>query len=184
MLFRSIPLPIKSFGEEIMDDSRTLMLRCENAQLPGRTFATTEQRTYGPIEKHPYLVTYNDIDLTFILSDDMGTKKIFDDWLEYINPQRTNNFGYRQDYQTDLTVRQYSVSDEITYQATLYEAFPVSMNQLDLDWSNDGYHKLTVTFAYTRWSPGKKNLGRGSIEINQALTESWDEIHIPTPIDW
>ena len=92
-----IPLPIKSFGEEIMDDSRTLMLRCENAQLPGRTFATTEQRTYGPIEKHPYLVTYNDIDLTFILSDDMGTKKIFDDWLEYINPQRTNNFGYPEE---------------------------------------------------------------------------------------
>ena len=25
------------------------------------------------------------------------------------------------------------------------------MNQMDLDWSGDGYHKLTVTFAYTRW---------------------------------
>jgi hypothetical protein len=25
------------------------------------------------------------------------------------------------------------------------------VNQLDLDWSSDGYHKLSVTFAYTRW---------------------------------
>jgi hypothetical protein len=25
------------------------------------------------------------------------------------------------------------------------------MNQLDLDWNGDGYHKLTVTFAYTYW---------------------------------
>jgi hypothetical protein len=25
------------------------------------------------------------------------------------------------------------------------------MNQLDLDWSNEGFHKLAVTFAYTRW---------------------------------
>jgi phage-related protein len=25
------------------------------------------------------------------------------------------------------------------------------MNQMDLDWSADGYHKLNVTFAYTYW---------------------------------
>ena len=25
------------------------------------------------------------------------------------------------------------------------------MNQLDLDWSSDGYHKLVVTWAYTYW---------------------------------
>jgi hypothetical protein len=176
-----IPLPIRSFGEDIIDDSRILTLRCENAQLPGKTFATTEQRTYGPVEKHPYLATYNDIDLTFILADDMRTKKVFDEWLDYVNPERTNDFGYRQDYQTDITVQQYSVADEMTYQTIMYEAFPVSMNQLDLDWANDGYHKLTVTFAYTRWSSITK---KGSVIVNQALTESWDDIHIPTPIDW
>jgi hypothetical protein len=25
------------------------------------------------------------------------------------------------------------------------------MNQMDLDWSSESYHKLTVTFAYTEW---------------------------------
>jgi hypothetical protein len=29
--------------------------------------------------------------------------------------------------------------------------FQMSVNQMDLDWSSDGYHKLVVTFAYTRW---------------------------------
>jgi hypothetical protein len=33
----------------------------------------------------------------------------------------------------------------------LVDAFPISVNQLDLDWSSDGYHKLTVVFAYTYW---------------------------------
>jgi non-ribosomal peptide synthetase component E (peptide arylation enzyme) len=33
--------------------AKSLTYRCETAQLPGRTFATTEQRTYGPIEKFP-----------------------------------------------------------------------------------------------------------------------------------
>ena len=39
----------------------------------------------------------------------------------------------------------------MSYSVDLYEAFPVSMNQMDLDWSNDGVHKLSVTFAYTYW---------------------------------
>jgi hypothetical protein len=37
----------------------------------------------------------------------------------------------------------------------LIDAFPISVNQLDLDWSNDNFHKLSVTFAYRYW----KNIG-------------------------
>jgi hypothetical protein len=131
--------------------SRNLTYRCENAQLPGRTFATTEQKTYGPSEKFPYQTTYNDLDLTFIVSDDMLEKYIFDSWLESINPSSTNNFAYKSDYSTTITVNQYDLTNQLTYSADFIEAYPISINQMDLDWSADGYHKLTVTFAYTRW---------------------------------
>lgn len=130
---------------------KLLSYRCESAQLPGRTFATTEQKTYGPIEKFPYLTTYNDLDLTFIVTDDMEEKYIFDSWLERINPTRTNNFAYKSDYSTLITVNQYNLENKLTYSADFLDAYPISINQLDLDWSSDGYHKLTVTFAYTRW---------------------------------
>jgi hypothetical protein len=130
---------------------RSLIFRCENANLPGRNLATADQRIYGPIEKHPYLTTYNDIDLTFIVSDKMEEKFLFDDWIEYINPSDTNNFRYRDQYQTTLTINQYDVNDFPSYTVELYEAFPISINQMDLDWGNDGYHKITVTFAYTYW---------------------------------
>ena len=130
---------------------RDLVFRCENANLPGRSLATADQRIYGPIEKHPYLSTYNDIDLTFIVSDTMNEKFLFDDWIEYINPKNTNNFRYREQYQTTLTINQYDVNDFPSYTVELYEAFPISINQMDLDWSNNGYHRITVTFAYTSW---------------------------------
>lgn len=131
--------------------SRLLNYRCENAQLPGRTFATAEQKTYGPIEKFPYLTTYNDLELTFIVSDDMIEKYIFDSWLEKINPSSTNNYSYKSDYSTIITVNQYNLQNEVTYSADFIEAYPISVNQMDLDWSTDGYHRLMVTFAYTRW---------------------------------
>jgi len=143
------PLPggLNSFGSS----QEILTFRCENAQIPGRTLATTEQRIYGPIEKFPYLTTYNDLDLTLIVDSDMKQKKLFDAWVELVNPSSTNNFKYRDTYATDITIIQYDVTDRATYIVRFVEAYPISINQMDLDWSADGYHKLNATFAYTRW---------------------------------
>jgi hypothetical protein len=144
-----IPVPLTLIP--YLKTSKTLNYRCEVANLPGRTFATTEQKTYGPIEKFPYLSTYNDIDLTFIVDDDMSQKFLFDGWLNYINPNYNYNLRYKENYATTLTINQYDVSNEKTYTVSLFDAFPISMNQLDLDWNGEGYHKLSVTFAYTYW---------------------------------
>ena len=143
----NIPLTLIPY----VSSAKSLKYRCENAQLPGRTFATTEQETYGPIEKFPYLTSYNDIDLTFIIEDDMNQKVFFDAWLNYINPQYNNNFRYKSDYSTVITINQYDVTNELSYSVDLIDAYPISMNQMDLSWGDDGYHKLSVTFAYTYW---------------------------------
>lgn len=145
-----IPLPLTLIP--YVKSARNLTYRCENANLPGRTLSTTEQKTYGPVEKYPYLSTYNDIDLTFIVDDDMQQKVLFDAWLNYINPSYNYNMRYKENYATTLTINQYGVAkDEKTYAVSLFDAYPISVNQLDLDWNGEGYHKLTVTFAYTYW---------------------------------
>lgn len=131
--------------------SRDLKYRCEIAQLPGRTLSTVDQKTYGPIEKFPNLTTYNDIDLTFIVTDAMQEKVLFDAWMEYINPSDSNNFRYKDEYATTISINQHGLAGGIMYSVDLIDAYPISINQLDLDWSSDGYHKLTVTFAYTYW---------------------------------
>jgi hypothetical protein len=131
--------------------ARKLTYRCETSQLPGRSLATTERKTYGPIEKLPYVTTYGDIDLTFIVDDDMSQKKFFDAWMEKVNPSFTHNFGFKDEYSSSIVINQYDVSGEISYSVELIDAYPISVNQLDLDWSSDGHHKLVVTFAYTRW---------------------------------
>ena len=144
-----IPVPLTLIP--YLSSAKSLKYRCETAQFPGRTFATTEQKTYGPIEKFPYLNTYNDLDLTFIVDDDMNQKIFFDAWMSYINPLYNNNYRYKGDYATTLVINQYDVSGEKTYSINLNEAFPISMNQMDLSWGDDSYHKLSVTFAYTYW---------------------------------
>jgi hypothetical protein len=81
----------------------------------------------------------------------MQQRILFDAWLNYINPSYSNNMRYKSDYATILKINQYDVTGQLTYSVNLYDAFPISMNQMDLDWSGDGYHKLNVTFAYTYW---------------------------------
>ena len=144
-----IPIPLTLIP--YVSSAKSLTYRCETAQLPGRTFATTEQKTYGPIEKYPYLNTYGDLDLTFIVDDDMNQKVFFDAWMNYINPLYNNNMRYKGDYSTTIVINQYNVSNELTYSVNLIDAYPISINQMDLNWGDDGYHKISVTFAYTYW---------------------------------
>jgi hypothetical protein len=144
----NIPVPLTLIP--YVKNAKNLVYRCENANLPGRNFATLEQKIgSNPVEKYPYLTTYNDLDLTFIVDDDMNQKVFFDAWMNFINPTYNYNFRYKGDYSTAITISQYDVTNQISYSINLYDAYPVSMNQMDLDWSSDGYHKLNITFAYT-----------------------------------
>jgi len=146
----NIPVPLTLFPYR--NTGRTLSMRCESTELPSRTFATTEQK-FGtnPTEKHPYQSQYNDITMTFIVSESMEEKLFFDAWMEYINPSYKFDFRYKSDYTSTLQVNQYDQQNKKIYSINLIDAFPIAVNQLDLDWSSESYHKLTVVFAYTYW---------------------------------
>lgn len=145
-----IPIPLTLIP--FRNTSRNLTFRCETAQLPSRTLATAEQK-FGanPVEKFPYQSNYNEAEMTFIVSDDMSEKIFFDTWLEYINPTYSFNFKYKSDYSSTIVINQYDVTGSKTYSINLIEAYPISVNQLDLDWSSTEHHKLSVVFAYTYW---------------------------------
>lgn len=144
-----IPIPIGMVP--YLGTARQLKFRCETAELPGRTLATTSMKIYGVEEKFPYMTSYGDLSLTFIVSDDMSEKKFFDAWLNWISPTINYNLKYKGDYAVALRVNQYDVQNQVSYSVDLIDAYPIAINQMDLDWSSDGHHKLTVTFAYTSW---------------------------------
>jgi hypothetical protein len=132
---------------------KNLNLRCEAAELPGRTIETHVQKTYGPTEKFPYQNSYNDVTLTFIVDEDMFQRQFFDNWLNFISSTNDFNFKYKTDYAANIKIFQYDGAGDPSYGVSLIDAYPISVNQLDLDWSADGHHKLAVVFAYTYWEP-------------------------------
>jgi hypothetical protein len=149
-----IPIPAV-LAPFYLNTAKELNLRCESTEMPGRTFATTERKIgSAPLQKFPYQTTYNDVTMTFIVAGDMKERLFFDQWMEYINPSSTYNFKYKNNYVTDIAINQYDLQNKLTYKSVLIGAYPIVVNQLDLDWTSDGYHKLTVVFAYTNWQEG------------------------------
>ena len=135
--------------------SRYLALQCETAELPGKTLMTHEAKVYGPIFKVPYMSQYGDTNLTFICTNDFYERKLFERWLEAINPTDTNNLRYAKGektrYMTNIKIIQYDDFIKQIFAIELIDAFPIGIAAQPLSWAEDTFHRLTVQFAYQKY---------------------------------
>jgi hypothetical protein len=137
--------------------SRYLALQCETAELPGKTLQTADVKIYGPTFKVPYQTQYADTSLTFICTNQFYERKLFDRWMEAIMPSDTNNLrfpkGNQSRYMTNIKIIQYDDFIKQIYAVELIDAFPIGIGPQSLNWADDGFHRLTVQFAYQKYRP-------------------------------
>ena len=135
--------------------SRYLALQCENAELPGRSLMTADAKVYGPTFKVPYQTQYQETTLTFLCTNEFYERKLFDKWLESIMPSDTNNLrfpkGEKSRYLTNIKVIQYDEFIRQIYAVELLDAFPVSVSSQPLSWAEEGFHRVSVQFAYQKY---------------------------------
>ena len=135
--------------------SRYLALQCETAELPGKTLMTHDAKVYGPSFKVPYMSQYGDTNLTFICTNDFYERKLFDRWVEAINPTDTNNLRYAKGektrYMTNIKIIQYDDFIKQIFAIELIDAFPIGIAAQPLSWAEDTFHRLTVQFAYQKY---------------------------------
>lgn len=135
--------------------SRYLALQCESAELPGKTLQTADVKIYGPTFKVPYQTLYSDTTLTFLCTNEFYERKLFDRWMEAIMPTDTNNLRFPKDqssrYLTNIKIIQYDELIKRIYAVELLDAFPVGIAPQPLNWGEDGFHRLSVQFAYQKY---------------------------------
>jgi hypothetical protein len=150
--------------------TRYLSLQCESAELPGKTLQTADVKIYGPIFKVPYQKQYTDTTLNFLCTNDFYERKLFDQWIEAIMPASTNNLRYARDdetrYLTNIKIIQYDDFIKQIYAVELIDAFPIGIASQPLSWSEDGFHRLSIQFAYQKYKP----LYEGKYDLVQAAT--------------
>lgn len=127
---------------------------CEQAQLPYTRILTSRQQLFGPPSFHPVGVEYNGegVSLQFFVDRDMQVKRFFDAWANGIIDRTTFTANYQQNYLSQIYVSQLDEADNITYKCKLIDAFPTTVQALQLDGSMAGQvHRLNVTFNFRKW---------------------------------
>lgn len=134
-------------------------LYCEMASLPPVNISTKSFKIFGPTYQRPFGAEYGGegVSLTFHVDRDMNIKKFFDEWTAVVVDPDSGLVNYQENYISTINLRQLDEQENVTYELELYEAFPRSVNLLELNNSAQNQtHRLNVLFAYRYW----KDTGR------------------------
>ena len=134
----------------------TFEFRCEKAELPGRTIATSEAIGSGPTIKLGYDMTYNDIQLSIICAADMKERIFFESWMDFIikpfgGGDQSGTVGYYSDYAlgNKLTVTQLNDSGAAILTYECMDIYPVALTPMNATWEETNtYQRFGVTLAY------------------------------------
>jgi hypothetical protein len=80
--------------------------------------------------------------------------------------------GDQTKYLTDITIVQFDEFVKQIYAVKIIDAFPTSIAPMQMSWSDDGFHKLTVSFAYQRY----ETIYKGSYNIGQAVASGFGTV--------
>ena len=134
----------------------TFQFRCEKAELPGRTIATSEDVGSGPTIKVGYDMTYNDIQLSVVCAQDMQERIFFESWMDYIikpfgSGDQSGTIGYYSDYAlgNKLTVTQLNDFGESILTYECMDVYPIAITPMNATWEETNtYQRFGVTLAY------------------------------------
>ena len=155
----TLPDYFKDLGVGDLDIVPRLDFMCCKAELPGKTFNTSDVRTYGATFEMPYVDVYSDITLAFIVGRDMVERDFFDAWSYTIQDPETSDFNYVNDYATTVDIYQLDEFGQTqNYGCRLFQAWPKTIGELSLSYDQfNTFHILPITFTYRKWINVKIN---------------------------
>ena len=151
------------------DNLRSALLFCDSAQLPGQSYATIANRSFGELRETPYDRLYEPITLSFYVDREMQVKYLFDRWMDKIANPATRKYNYYDDYICNIAISvfdnyaestpgsridkplRWEEKNNETYVVVLHEAYPKTVSAVQLDQANKDVMKVTVTFQYKYW---------------------------------
>ncbi len=134
------------------DDTRLVHLFCDAAVLPGLDIASSPLRIQGETREMPYERIFSPASMSFYVDAAMTVKNLFDRWMERIVHPIHRNMGYHKDYARDISIKVLGVDELVKYEVILYDAWPKSIGQVQLDAVDRGIMKLPVSFNYKNWT--------------------------------
>jgi hypothetical protein len=136
----------------------TVTYFCQRANLPSIFFGNAVQSTptgLGPISRPGTRQTYEDLQIGFIVDEDMRNWLEVHDWMTSLG----SNLGTKdvlKEHQKTSNIALYVLNSSynINLTVTFHNAFPMSLSGLDFDVSVQDIDPIlsTATFSYTHYT--------------------------------
>lgn len=156
-------------------DLRLLEVRCDTVTLPGVSFVSADgppRLGYGPVEKHPYNVSFDDLALTFMVDAGSEVHKALYNWANIVinykgtggattlntktgpgsGKHKAYEVGYRDKYAATITINVYNDTGTKTMTFEAYNAFPMGFPSSGLSWAEGELLRINIPFAYTDYT--------------------------------
>ena len=143
-----------------------LNVLCKDVVLPGQQIVTNERAVGMKPTKQAYAFLQDDVSLTFHLLNDYRIKEYFDNWTsKIINKNDAYSLNYPNEYSGDVYIQQIqqggggttnsidiSQPSKVIYTCVLENAFPTTVNAINLNNEQNGIVELNVQLSYRNWS--------------------------------
>jgi hypothetical protein len=165
--------PTGAFND--MQEVRDLAILCESCSLPGRQIQTFEHSYFRQAIKVAESYINEDVSFTFHLPSDFFIKEIFDKWTNLVINRNSFKLNYASEYKRDVGIYQQDIKNKNVYAIKLMNAFPISVQAIELNSSEGETQKVTVTFTYEDFEEliipqsnieEKKTLNKGEVLQN------------------
>ena len=129
--------------------SNRMVLRPEVVQLPGSQVGSFDITTQGSPIKLPNIRTYEDVNMTFTITNNYAVVNFFKAWHDMIIDKNDYRVGYITDYGATIEISHLTREDKVVYTCQLLNAWPVGVNSIDLDsGASDVVSKLSIAITY------------------------------------
>lgn len=140
-------------GANLINDPRDITILCQSVSIPGRNISTFDHQDVNQVNKFPYTFIDEDIDMTFLLTNDYYMRQMFDNWMSGVFDANSYRVGYKKDYSCDIIIQQLNQKNIPVYGVKLEKAFPVNINAIELNQEGQQLLQMTATFAYDKFVP-------------------------------
>ena len=135
-------------------DARSLVLRCESIELPGRNLnTTTDSNMYGIAPEIVDGILFGGtLSMTFQASSDLEERVFFESWQEMAWDRGTWNVKYYKDYIKEIEIYVLDVKNTRRYGIKLFECYPKEIGPSSFDGGPASeIVKIPITMQYKYW---------------------------------
>ena len=155
--------PPRSMPASITAD--TINFLAKAVSFPSKTLAGTDFRYAGKYTiKVPYETTYEAVAITLLNTGNYSPRKFWNNWFNHIQNNNSKNMQYYEKYVGAVTISHYLDDEEsidptkAAYQVTLHNAWPITMNAIEMTWENAEVMDFQVDINYEWWSATDENI--------------------------